>query len=62
MESLPVLVLLAAPLHLAESCKAWEEHVLKVVLSSDVLGPHVCLYSEDMCDLFCCHLLCGRLI
>ena len=61
-ESLPILDLRLAPLYLCKRREAWEEHVVEVVSSCDILCPEVCLYSEDVCLLLFCHAFCSRLI
>ena len=47
-EAHPVLHPGLAPLHLAQRRQTGQEHVLQVVVRSDVLRPEVCLHAEDM--------------
>ena len=55
-ETHPVLHTGLAPLHLAQRRQTGQEHVLQVVVRSDVLRPEVCLHAEDMRQLLGCQI------
>ena len=61
-ESLPALDLRLTPLNLCKRSKTWEEHVVELVRSLDVLCPEVSLHSEDVGLLLFRHAFYGWFI